>query len=83
MKLTTLFLLVAITTSATQIVQAESPAMLLEKGIFAEETKGDVDAAIKIYKQITDDAKANRKYVAQAMYRLGVCYMKQKKNDDA
>ncbi|MCP4375079.1 MAG: DUF4019 domain-containing protein, partial [bacterium] len=83
MKLTTLFLLVAITTSATQIVQAESPAMLLEKGIFAEETKGDVDAAIKIYKQISDNAQANRKYIAQAMYRLGVCYMKQKKNDDA
>jgi tetratricopeptide (TPR) repeat protein len=78
MKLTTLFLLVAITTSAAQIARAESPAMLLEKGIFAEETKGDIASAIKIYKQIADDAKANRKYVAQASYRLGACLIKQK-----
>ncbi|MBL7221178.1 MAG: DUF4019 domain-containing protein [Phycisphaerae bacterium] len=78
MKYKTLFLLAAMTMLALQTAYAESPAMLLEKGVFAEETKGDIDAAIKIYKQIIDNAKANRKHVAQAHYRLGACLVKQK-----
>ncbi|MCK4626796.1 MAG: tetratricopeptide repeat protein, partial [Phycisphaerae bacterium] len=54
----------------------ESVSVLLEKGVFKEETAGDLDAAIKIYKQIVEDAKANRKYVAEAHYRLGMCHLK-------
>jgi len=53
-----------------------SPAVMLEKGIYTEETVGDLDAAIKIYQQIVEDAKAARKYAAQAQYRLGMCYLK-------
>ena len=78
MKLSTLILSAAIAVLAPVAAYAEKPAMLLEKGVFAEETKGDIDAAIKIYKQILDDAEANRKYVAQAHYRLGACLVKQK-----
>jgi len=82
------FLRIALVLMMTAILlppaaRAESPAVLLEKGIFAEETKGDINNAVKIYKQIVDEAGANRKYVAQAMYRLGVCYIKQKNNDAA
>jgi len=54
----------------------DSPAVLLEKGIYTEETVGDLDAAIKVYRQIIDDAKANRPYAAQAQYRLAMCYLK-------
>ena len=54
---------------------ADSPSELLEKGIFSEETKGDLDEAIKIYRQILADAKANRGFVAQAQYRLGQCLL--------
>jgi len=78
MKCKTFSLLAAMTMLVLQTAHAESPALLLEKGVFAEETKGDIDAAIKIYKQIVDDVKANRKYVAQAHYRLGACLVKQK-----
>lgn len=53
-----------------------SPAVLLEKGIYTEETVGDLDAAIKVYRQIVDDAKANRQYAARAQYRLAMCYLK-------
>ena len=53
-----------------------SPAVLLERGIYTEETVGDLDAAIKVYQQIVDDAKANRPYAAQAQYRLAMCYLK-------
>ena len=55
---------------------ATSPAVLLEKGIYNEETAGDLDAAIKVYRQIVGDAKANRKVAAQAQYRLAMCYLK-------
>jgi tetratricopeptide (TPR) repeat protein len=62
--------------SATAALPTTSPAVMLEKGIYTEETVGDLDAAIKIYRQIVKDAKAARKYAAQAQYRLGMCYLK-------
>jgi len=58
--------------------RGESPSVMLEKGLYAEQTKGDFAAAIKIYQQIIDDAKANRRYVAEAHYRLGMCLLKKR-----
>jgi len=78
MKRNALILLAAFAMLAAPTAEAKSPALLLEKGVFAEETKGDIDAAMKIYKQIVDDAKANRKYVARAHYRLGACLVKKR-----
>ena len=63
--------------------RAESASVLLEKGIFAEQTRGDLDAAVKIYKQILADDEANRKHVARAQFRLGMCYRKQKRPAEA
>jgi len=60
-----------------------SPAVMLEKGIYTEETVGDLDAAIKIYQQIVEDAKAGRQYAAQAQYRLGMCYFKKRQSTEA
>ncbi len=62
---------------------AESASVLLEKGIYTEETVGDLDAAIEIYEQIVADAEANRAYVAQAQYRLGMCYLKKGQKQEA
>ena len=59
----------------------QSPAVLLEKGIYAEETAGDLDEAIRIYKRIVARAADSRQYAAQAQYRLGTCY--RKKGQDA
>ena len=39
---------------------AESLSVLLQKGIYAEETEGNLDSAIKIYEQIGADAATNR-----------------------
>ena len=61
----------------------ETPSAMLEKGIFQEETAGNLDAAVKVYKQIVDEANAARHAVAEAQYRLGVCYQKQGKKDEA
>lgn len=60
---------------------AESPSVLLEKGVYQEETAGDLPAAIEIYKQIVDNAQASRAYSAQALLRLGQCYVKQGRGD--
>jgi tetratricopeptide (TPR) repeat protein len=46
-------------------------AELLQKGIYAQETAGDLDGAIKIYHQIVDSHQAQREIAAQAQYRLG------------
>src|ERR1041385_3127890 len=55
---------------------AASAAELLEKGIYTEETKGDLGAASQIYQQIVDDPRADRSLAAQAQLRLGLCELK-------
>ena len=62
---------------------AESASDLLEKAIYTEETVGDLDAAIQIYRKIVDEDKANRHFAARALYRLGSCLLKQEKKDQA
>ena len=56
--------------------QSENVSVLLERGIHQEETVGDLDAAIRIYRKIVEDARAARKHVAQATYRLGACQLR-------
>ncbi len=62
---------------------AQTTGTKLEKAIFAEQTKGDLTEAVRIYREILTDAKANRAHVARAQYRLGVCLRKQRKYSDA
>jgi len=62
---------------------AGSLAELLEKGIYSEETKGDLDAALQLYKQVVSEAKDGQAVAAQAQYRLGVCYYKKKNYAEA
>ena len=57
-------------------VPAQSASELLEKGIYTEETVGDLQAAIAIYDRIVKDARTERPHVARALYRLGLCYGK-------
>ncbi len=52
-------------------------AEMLELGIYSEETKGDLPAAIKLYEQIVDEADANQALAAQAQFRLAMCRHKQ------
>lgn len=70
------FLLILVTALIASPTISQPASDLLEKGIFAEETVGDLDEAIGIYKQILNDAEANRKPAAQAQYRLAMCYLK-------
>ncbi|HVM47054.1 MAG TPA: tetratricopeptide repeat protein, partial [Candidatus Acidoferrum sp.] len=76
----TALVLLAITFAGTAALAAgtNSPSELLEQAIYSEETKGDVDAALKLYQQVVAEAKAGQAVAAQAQYRLGVCYYKKK-----
>jgi uncharacterized protein DUF3108/tetratricopeptide repeat protein len=69
--------------AACPMAVAQSASDLLEKGIYTEETVGDLDAAIEIYRKIVDQAKANRTFSAKALYRLGSCLLKQDKKAQA
>ncbi|VGO17926.1 hypothetical protein PDESU_06528 [Pontiella desulfatans] len=58
-------------------------AVLLEQGIYTEETVGDLSRAIEIYSEIVDADQANRKVVAEALFRLGRCYVEEGKTAEA
>ena len=53
-------------------------SVLMQEALYAEEIDGDLDAAIKIYEQIIKDKSAQKVHIAQAMYRQGTCYLKQR-----
>src|SRR4029077_8278937 len=72
---------IALTVALLRSVHAAelaSPSELLEKGIYSQETKGDLDAAIALYQQVVSEAKDANALSAQAQSRLGVCYHKKK-----
>lgn len=79
------FALAAILASlvASSSPAAESLSVLLQKAIYAEETEGNLESAIRIYEQIRADGAANRALMAQAQFRLAVCFQKQGKKEQA
>jgi len=62
--------------TAATMARGQVASELLEKGIYTEETKGELKAASQIYQQIVDDPVADRSLVAQAQLRLGLCELK-------
>ena len=55
----------------------------LREARYAEEMKGDLDGAIKIYEKVIFNAEADRTHVAEAYYRLGLCYAKKGQTEQA
>src|SRR5437773_2023584 len=62
--------------ASMRTTHAAAATELLEKGIYTEETKGELKAAVQIYQEIVDDPGADRSLVAQAQLRLGLCQLK-------
>lgn len=56
----------------------QSAAELLQKAIYAQESVGDFDSAIRIYRQL-----AGTPYAAQAQYRLALCLAEKGAKADA
>lgn len=75
-KLASLLLLGAVLTSA--LAAAPTVAELMELGVYSEETKGDIDAALLLYQQVVADANAGQALAAQAQFRLAICYDKKR-----
>ena len=73
-----LLLSAAILMAATPTLRADSPSDLLEQGIYSEETKGDLDAALQLYQKVIDQSQADQSLAAKAQYHLGLCYYKKK-----
>src|SRR5687768_1851552 len=61
---------------AHSLVAWASPSDLFEKGIYTEETKGELSTALDIYRQVVSDAGADRALAAQAQLRIGLCELK-------
>ncbi len=65
--------------SSAGYAQQEGPLIseLLEEGVYQEEAKGDLGAAIELYRQVVDSERASRSKAAEAQFRMAVCYHKQ------
>jgi len=66
-----------------QFMELKDAPVLLEKGLHEEETAGDLDKAIGTYEQIIQAAEAERGQVAEARYRLCMCYLKKGEKEKA
>lgn len=73
-----LLCLIGITGTAPAAPATPPPTIpeLMELGVYSEETKGDLDGAMKLYQQILADAKTSQALAAQALFRLGICHDK-------
>ena len=63
--------------------QTQNPAVLLEEGIYTEETMGDLDRAISIYEQVIRQDQEAKQAIAQATYRIGLCLLRKGEPDKA
>ncbi len=68
---------------AASAAAAQSASELLEKGIYTEETVGNLDEAIGIYKEVIAKAQTARSAAAEAQYRMAQCLLKQNKPNEA
>lgn len=87
-RIGTALLIAAMTASAgwsrTSFAAPSVPVSeLLEKGIYTEETKGDLDGAISIYRELLVEAQKNETIAAQAAFRLGQCLLKKGRKEEA
>src|SRR5436305_10919094 len=62
---------------------AETLSETLQKGLFEEEANHNLDAAIKAYQSVLQQTDEQRKLAATAVFRLGECYRKLGKTNDA
>src|SRR3954469_149527 len=62
---------------------ADSLTQTLQKGLFEEEANQNFPAAIQAYEAVISQADEQRKLTATALFRLGECYRKLGKTNEA
>jgi hypothetical protein len=71
MRILTNFVAAAVWAAALAVpVSAQSASELLQKGIYTQDTVGDLDGAIQIYREILSSSPAQHEIAAEAQYRL-------------
>jgi Tol biopolymer transport system component len=61
---------------ASSAYAKQSAGVLFQSGLYQEEVKGDLDAAIKVYERIIINFPKNRPVAAKALLHIGLCYEK-------
>jgi hypothetical protein len=62
---------------------AQTAAEQLQKGIYLQDTAGDLDGAIEVYRQVVRSWAGERTLAATAQYRLGLAYLQKGELDGA
>jgi hypothetical protein len=62
---------------------AQDSSVLLEKGIYTEETLGSLPEAIAIYQKVMAATETSRATSAAALFRIGMCYQKMNRPAEA
>ena len=65
------------------VAAADPISDALQKGLFEEEANHNLDAAIKASQSVIDQTAEHRKFAATAVFRLGECYRKLNKTNEA
>jgi tetratricopeptide (TPR) repeat protein len=73
----------AATVLAAALASAQTAAEKLEKAIYTQNTAGDVDAALQMYRDIVASAPQQKQIAAQAQYRLAMALMQKGELDAA
>ena len=68
---------------AVQLHAADALTERLQRGLFEEEANRNLDAAIKEYQSVVAQSDDQRKVTATALFRLGECYRKLGKTNEA
>jgi hypothetical protein len=79
----TIIILLLVSGLLIPAVQAKSPSLLLQEGLYAEETEGDLEKAISLYEQVLEQYKDVERLAARATYQLGMCYLKKGEKEKA
>src|SRR5438094_10664998 len=82
MKSIALFLMLLIATARVACA-ADNVNAALQKGLLEEEANHNLDAAIQAYQSVVNQYDDQRKIAATAVFRLGECYRKQGKTNEA
>jgi Tol biopolymer transport system component len=59
----------------------QKAGVLFQSGLYQEQVKGDLDAAIKVYERIIVKFPKDRPIVAKALLHIGLCYEKMGKQE--
>src|SRR5215212_4074388 len=64
-------------------IGADALTQNLQRGLYEEEANHNLDAAIKAYQAVISQSEEQRKVTATALFRLGECYRKLGKTNEA